>query len=86
MHKRWLILPFSPLRGRRRVFSSSLSLSFLPSWLSSSTPAISDFAVFLGSEGHWRTWGNLLYSVRTGGSAFEQIFGMQLFDYFAGQP
>jgi hypothetical protein len=48
--------------------------------------SLRDFAVFLGSEGHWRPWGNLLYSVRTGGSAFEQIFGMQLFDYFAGQP
>jgi hypothetical protein len=40
-------------------------------------------AIHFGEEGHWRSWGELLYSVKTGKSAFEQVFGMGLFDWMA---
>lgn len=31
---------------------------------------------------HWGAWGNLLYSVKTGKPAFEQVAGMPIFEYF----
>ncbi len=37
------------------------------------------FAIFCGESWHWRAWGELLHSVRTGQPAFEQVFGMGLF-------
>ena len=37
-------------------------------------------------EYNWRPWGELLYSVKTGNSAFEKIFGMNLFEYLADNP
>lgn len=44
------------------------------------------FAIFCGESWHWRAWGELLHSVRTGQSAFEHLFGKGLFDYFAEHP
>ncbi len=37
-------------------------------------------------EYNWRPWGELLYSVRTGQSSFEKIFGMNLFEYLSDNP
>jgi hypothetical protein len=34
-------------------------------------------------EIHYRAWGELLYSVKTGQPAFDYVFGMGLFDYLA---
>jgi len=34
----------------------------------------------------WQSWGHLLHSVRTGETAFQQVHGMGLFDYFAQHP
>lgn len=48
--------------------------------------SLRDYAIFLGEDCHWRSWGNLLHSVRTGGCAFEHVFGMQIFDHFARHP
>lgn len=44
------------------------------------------FAIMLGQEWHWRAWGNLSHSVRTGQSAFEHLYGMTCFEYWAGYP
>ena len=33
-----------------------------------------------------RPWANLLHSVRTGKTAFDAVFGVSLFDYFAAHP
>lgn len=38
-------------------------------------------AIFEGEPWNWGPWSNLLHSVRTGGSAFDHMFGMGLFDY-----
>jgi hypothetical protein len=38
------------------------------------------------NEEQYRTWGDLLYSVRTGAPAFEHAFGTGVFDYFARNP
>ncbi len=44
------------------------------------------FAVFMGSEFSWRSWGDLLYSVRSGKPAFNHVHGGALFDYLAVHP
>ena len=44
------------------------------------------FAVMLGEQEHWRAWGEILYSVTTGKPAFEHVFGVQRFEYFADHP
>jgi hypothetical protein len=35
------------------------------------------------NESHWRPWGHLLHSVRTGETAFDHVHGAGLFDYLA---
>jgi hypothetical protein len=44
------------------------------------------FIMMMGEDWHWRAWGELLESVRTGQSAFEHVFGCGLFAYFAARP
>ena len=45
-----------------------------------------DMAIFMGAEWHWRVYGNMPYSVRTGKSAWGQTHGVEVFDYFAQNP
>jgi hypothetical protein len=42
--------------------------------------------LFTLNESHWRPWGHLLHTVRTGETAFEHVHGMGLFDYLATHP
>jgi hypothetical protein len=44
------------------------------------------FAEMLGEQEHWRAWGEVLYSLRTGKPAFDRVFGMERFEYFATHP
>ena len=37
-------------------------------------------------ESHWRPWGHLLHTVRTGETAFHHVHGAGVFDYLAGHP
>jgi O-methyltransferase domain/Dimerisation domain len=39
-------------------------------------------AMMMGDE-HYRSWGELLYSVRTGKPAFDHVFGKPIFDYLS---
>lgn len=41
------------------------------------------WARFNGHEIMWRPWGELLYSVKTGKSAFDHVFGATVFEYSA---
>ena len=45
--------------------------------------SLRDVAIFWGEEWNWEVWGNILYSVQTGKSAWAQIHGEQVFDFFA---
>lgn len=45
--------------------------------------SLRDVAVFWGEEWNWQVWGKILYSVRTGKSAWTQVHGEEVFDYFA---
>jgi hypothetical protein len=40
----------------------------------------------MGGEGVWRSWGEVLHTVRTGEPAFDHVFGMPVFDYYAAHP
>lgn len=42
-------------------------------------------AIMMGEE-HFAAWGELLYSVRTGESAFEKVFGEPLFEFLSQHP
>jgi O-methyltransferase domain/Dimerisation domain len=42
--------------------------------------------LFLLNESHWRPWGHLLHTVRTGETAFAHAHGASLFDYLAAHP
>lgn len=43
-------------------------------------------AIVMGEEGTWRSWGELLYSVRTGETAFVHLYGKSDFDWFKEHP
>jgi hypothetical protein len=43
-------------------------------------------ADYCGSDWSWRTWGQLLETVRTGRTAFDSVFGEPCFDYLAKHP
>jgi hypothetical protein len=43
-------------------------------------------AMMQNQESRWRAWGELLYSVKTGKSAFEHIYGMSNWEYYAKHP
>jgi hypothetical protein len=40
----------------------------------------------LGAPEHWRAWEGVLHSVHMGQPAFDHVFGMLLFPYFAAHP
>src|SRR5262249_26540132 len=40
----------------------------------------------MNGEEHYRSWGELLYSVRTGKPSFDHVFGKPVFDYLAEHP
>jgi SAM-dependent methyltransferase len=42
-------------------------------------------ALMMGEE-HFRAWGELLYSVQTGKTAFEKVFNLPIFDFLAQHP
>jgi hypothetical protein len=43
-------------------------------------------AIFMGAEWHWRVYGEMMHSVRTGKSAWSRAHGVEVFDYFAAHP
>jgi hypothetical protein len=42
--------------------------------------------LLLLDESHWRPWGHLLHTARTGETAFRRTHGADLYDYLAGHP
>jgi len=44
------------------------------------------WATMMGEDWHWRMWGELLYSVRTGKPAFDHVHGARPFEYFPRNP
>ena len=48
--------------------------------------SLRDYAIVAGEQWHWQTWGDVLYSVKTGKPAFDHQYGMEFLDYFAQNP
>ncbi len=48
--------------------------------------AMRSFAIAELGEDHFVAWGNLLHSVKTGEKAFDNIFGMPVWQYYAEHP
>lgn len=44
------------------------------------------WALMYGNETSWNAWGQILYSLRTGGSAFEHVYGVNYFEYLSTHP
>ena len=54
--------------------------------LRSGTPNSMRALAIMYAEEHYRAWGDFLYSVRTGKTAFSEYFGMDYFAYIAQHP
>jgi predicted O-methyltransferase YrrM len=68
--------------GRRRF-----RLTPLGKLLRADSPqALGAYARFLGHESTWQPWGEIGHSVRTGEPAFDHVFAMPIFEYFAKMP
>jgi hypothetical protein len=44
------------------------------------------YALMMGSEWVWNSWADLETSIRTGKPAFDHVFGMPIFEYYAKTP
>ena len=45
--------------------------------------SIRNGAIFMGEEWHWKVWGRMMHSVKTGEAAWADAHGAEVFDYFA---
>ena len=54
--------------------------------LSDLPTSIRPFAVMMGSEWVWRSWGEIMHSVTHEKPAFEKVYGAPVFDYWAANP
>jgi len=58
-------------------------LTPLADCLQSNVPgSIRNTAIIRGEEYYYKAWENLMYSVQTGKTAFDHLYGMDLFQYF----
>jgi SAM-dependent methyltransferase len=68
------------------VSPGSFALTPLAELLRTETPGSMRALAIMYAEEQYRAWGELLHSVRTGETAFEQQFGMGYFEYLAQHP
>jgi hypothetical protein len=62
------------------------ALTPLAALLQTDTPDSMRSLAIMYAEEQYRAWGNALHSVRTGKTAFEDVFGMSYFAYLARNP
>ena len=62
------------------------TLTPLAACLQSDTPNSLRACVIIQGEEYYQAWGEFMHSVQTGGSSFEHIYGMNIFDYYAQNP
>ena len=48
--------------------------------------SVRGFARLMGMDMSWKAWGEILYSVKTGQSAFERVAGKTAFEYISTRP
>jgi len=64
----------------------SFVLTPLAQCLRSDLPGSQHALAIMCGEEHYRAWGELLYSVQTGQTAFDKLYGMQVFDFLSRHP
>ena len=64
----------------------TFSITPLSACLQSDHPKSMRALAILFGEEQYKAWGDILYSVQTGESSFEHLFGMPVFDYYAQNP
>ncbi len=62
------------------------ALTPLAECLRSDVPGSQRSMAIMNGEEHYRCWGELLYSVQTGQTAFEKLYGQPIFPYLAAHP
>src|SRR5262249_20251123 len=62
------------------------SLTPLAECLRSDVPGSQQALAIMTGEELYRAWGELLYSVRTGKTAFDKVFGLPFFDFLSKNP
>ncbi len=62
------------------------SLKPLGECLRSDVPGSQRSMAITAGELFYRAWGEMLYSVQTGGTAFEKVYGQPVFDYLGRHP
>jgi hypothetical protein len=62
------------------------ALTPLAALLRTGTPGSMRALAIMYAEEQYRAWGNVLHSVRTGETAFDQQFGLSYFEYLAQHP
>jgi orsellinic acid C2-O-methyltransferase len=63
------------------------SLAAMGAQLRSNVPgSVRNQALMFGGERSWRSWGELLQSVRTGESGIRHVYGVGSFEYLAANP
>ena len=48
--------------------------------------SVRQLAIMFGEPWHWKSWGELLHSVKTGQPAFHHVFGMGTYEYVTKHP
>ncbi len=66
-----------------RTFAHSECSRFLQS---SQPISLYNLARMMNADWHWRVWGEMEYSIRTGKPVFEQLYGMDRWHYFQQYP
>jgi hypothetical protein len=61
-------------------------LTALAERLRSDVPGSQHALALMMGEEHYRAWGELEHSIRTGQNAFEKVYGKGIFDYLAHHP
>jgi hypothetical protein len=65
---------------------SFFTLTPLGNYLRGDVPGSLKARVIMNGEEQYRAWGEIIYSIQTGKSAFERLYGMNLLDYYAQNP
>lgn len=66
---------------------STFGLTPMADFLRSDNPqSMRAWATMMGSDWHWKIWGELLYGAQTGQPAFDHVHGIRPFEYFSQRP
>ena len=66
--------------------SRRFSLTPAAEFLRDGPRSMRGLAIMCGEPWQWQVWGRMLYSVRTGKPAFEDVFGKSVFQYLGENP